>query len=123
MSIEYTEKCVKNTHFTKIISKKLVLPVFNVLTIYFSGVKIWLQGGEFMILSSGIEAKMSLKACRINVKASVKEMAMSIGVAESTIYKWESGISSPGVFHLEGILNFFVAKGFPVTVNDINFLP
>ena len=80
-------------------------------------------GGEFMILSSGVKAKMSLKACRINVKASVKEMAMSIGVTESTIYKWESGISAPGVFHLEMILDFFVAKGFPVTVNDINFLP
>ena len=76
-----------------------------------------------MILSSGVKAKMSLRACRINVKASVKEMAMSIGVTESTIYKWESGISAPGVFHLEMILDFFVAKGFPVTVNDINFLP
>jgi DNA-binding XRE family transcriptional regulator len=75
-----------------------------------------------MRLSSGIEAKLSLKACRINVKASATEMAKAIGVTEGTIYKWENGITSPGLIHTTRILDFFFAKGFPVGLNDINFL-
>lgn len=79
-------------------------------------------GMNFMILSSGIEAKLSLKACRINVKATTKEMAKAIGVTEGTIYKWENGITSPELIHMKGILDFFFARGFPVAVDDINFL-
>lgn len=66
--------------------------------------------------------KLSLKACRVNVEASAKEMATAIGVTEDTIYNWESGKCSPRAKQMVKVLNFFAEKGFPVSLNDIKFL-
>ena len=74
------------------------------------------KGGEFTM-------KLSLKACRINVKATAKEMAESVGVTEDTIYCWESGKRSPKATQLVKILEFFAERGFNVDINNINFLP
>ena len=67
--------------------------------------------------------KLSLKACRVNVNATAKEMATDIGVCEETIYNWESGRRSPRTKDIPKILNFFASRGFEVSVDHINFLP
>lgn len=66
--------------------------------------------------------KISLKACRVNVKASAREMADYIGVTEDTIYNWESGKYSPKAVQMPKIVNFFSSKGFNIKIDDINFL-
>lgn len=66
--------------------------------------------------------KISLKACRVNVKASVKEEAKAVGVSEDTVYKWETGKCAPRLGHAQKLIAFFNAKGFNVSLNDINFL-
>lgn len=66
--------------------------------------------------------KLTLKACRVNVCASVKEMADFIGVTEDTIYNWESGKYYPRGNQMVKILNFFASKGFPIGFDDIKFL-
>lgn len=72
----------------------------------------------------GVEnMKLTLKACRINVKASVKEMAAAVGVSEDSIYKWENGKCAPRGKHMIKILDFFEQKGFPIQIDEINFLP
>lgn len=67
--------------------------------------------------------KLTLKSCRINVNASAAEMAKAVGVTEDTVYNWESGKYAPTAKHLQKILNFFASKNFPISINDINFLP
>lgn len=66
--------------------------------------------------------KLTLKACRVNVGATAREMADFIGVTEDTIYNWESGKYSPRGKQMIKILNFFASKDFPVSLNDIKFL-
>lgn len=65
--------------------------------------------------------KVSLKACRINVKATAKELGAAVGVTEDTIYKWESGKTTPKIPQLKKILAFFANRGFNVTLDDIIF--
>jgi DNA-binding XRE family transcriptional regulator len=65
--------------------------------------------------------KLTLKACRINVKATARELGASVGVTEDTIYKWESGKTTPKVAQLKKILMFFADRGFNVTLDDIIF--
>ncbi len=67
--------------------------------------------------------KLSLKACRINVKVTAKEMGNAIGVSEDTIYNWEAGKYAPKRRQVPKILDFFAEKGMPVTLDDLNFLP
>lgn len=67
--------------------------------------------------------KLTLKACRVNVGASAKEMATEIGVTEDTVYNWESGKYAPRAKQMIKILRFFADRGFPVTLENINFLP
>jgi DNA-binding XRE family transcriptional regulator len=67
--------------------------------------------------------KLTLKACRINVGATAKEMAMAIGVTDETIYNWESGKYAPRAKQIVKILKFFADKGFPIALENINFLP
>lgn len=67
--------------------------------------------------------KISLKACRVNVNVSVKEMAAALGVSEDTVYNWESGKYSPKVVQMPKILNFLRSKGMDLQMEDINFLP
>lgn len=67
--------------------------------------------------------KLSLKACRINVRATAKEMGKAIGVSEDTIYNWESGKYAPRRCQMPKILNFFAERGMGITIDDINFLP
>ncbi len=69
-----------------------------------------------------MQFKLSLKACRVNVEASAKEMAAAVGVTEDTIYNWESGKCAPRAIQMVKVLNFFAEKGFPVSLNDIKFL-
>jgi DNA-binding XRE family transcriptional regulator len=66
--------------------------------------------------------KLTLQACRVNVQASVEEMAKAIGVSEDTIYNWEKGKFTPTAKNMQRILDFFASKGFIVTLSDINFL-
>ena len=66
--------------------------------------------------------KLSLKACRVNVNATAKEMAAYIGVTEDTIYNWESGRSAPKAYQMIKILDFFALKGFPIQLNNLKFL-
>ena len=67
--------------------------------------------------------KLTLKACRINVKATAKEMGQALGVSESTIYNWEAGKYAPKRMQLPKILNFFEENGMHITLDDLNFLP
>jgi DNA-binding XRE family transcriptional regulator len=67
--------------------------------------------------------KLTLKACRANIKVSAEEMAKAVGVTEDTIYNWEKGKYAPTAKNMQRILEFFASKGFTVTLSDINFLP
>ncbi len=67
--------------------------------------------------------KITLKACRVNVNASVKEEARFVGVSEDTVYKWEGGKSAPRLGHAQKLVEFFNSKGFDVLLDNINFLP
>ncbi len=67
--------------------------------------------------------KLSLKACRVNVKASVKEEAKAVGVSEDTVYKWEVGKCAPRLRHAQKLIAFYNSKGFNIALDDINFLP
>lgn len=67
--------------------------------------------------------KLTLKACRVNVNASAKEMAKYVGVSEDSIYKWEGFKCSPNGKHIAKVLEFFALKGFPVQIDQIKFLP
>lgn len=67
--------------------------------------------------------KLTLKACRVNVDATQKEMADAIGVTENTICNWETGNTFPTAKQMEKILGFFASKGFDVGLDNINFLP
>lgn len=66
--------------------------------------------------------KITLKACRVNVKASVKEEARFVGVSEDTVYKWEGGKSAPRLGHAQKLITFYNSRGFDVSLDDINFL-
>ena len=66
--------------------------------------------------------KWTLKACRVNVQATAKELADAIGVTEDTIYNWESGKYAPRAKQMSKILAYFASKGLPITLNEINFL-
>lgn len=65
--------------------------------------------------------KLTLKACRINVKATAKELGAAVGVTEDTIYKWENGKTSPKIFQVNRMIKYFIQKGFDVTIDDIIF--
>ena len=67
--------------------------------------------------------KLTLKACRVNVNASAAEMAKAVGVSEDSVYNWEKGLCAPTAKNMQKILDFFASKNFPITINDINFLP
>ena len=66
--------------------------------------------------------KWTLKACRVNVQATAKEMADAIGVTEDTIYNWESGKYDPRAKQMAKILSFFASKGLPIKLDEIKFL-
>lgn len=66
--------------------------------------------------------KWTLKACRVNIQATAKEMAEAIGVTEDTIYNWESGKYAPRAKQLNKILSYFASKGLPISYSEINFL-
>jgi DNA-binding XRE family transcriptional regulator len=67
--------------------------------------------------------KLTLKACRVNINASVKEVAKAVGVTEDTVYNWESGKYSPRAKQIIKLLDFFASRGLPISLYDINFLP
>lgn len=66
--------------------------------------------------------KLKLKACRVNVDATAKEVADYVGVTEDTVYNWECGKYIPSAFNMQKLLEFFANKGFPVTLDEIIFL-
>ena len=66
--------------------------------------------------------KWTLKACRVNIQATAKEMADAIGVTEDTIYNWESGKYSPRGKQMSKILAYFASEGLNITLNEIKFL-
>ena len=65
--------------------------------------------------------KITLKACRINVGASVEELSKAVGVSKYTVYKWENGKTAPKITQVPLIVEFFNSRGFTVDVNDIKF--
>lgn len=65
--------------------------------------------------------KLSLKACRVNVRATAKEMGNALGVSEDTVYNWEAGKYAPRAKQMSKILNFFEERGMSITIDDINF--
>ena len=66
--------------------------------------------------------KLTLKACRVNVGATAKEVAEYVGVKEDSVYNWESGKYIPSALNMQKLLEFFESKGFTVTLNNIIFL-
>ena len=66
--------------------------------------------------------KWTLKACRVNIQATAKEMADAIGVTEDTVYNWESGKYAPRAKQMSKILAYFASRGLSITLNEINFL-
>ena len=66
--------------------------------------------------------KLTLKSCRVNVNASVVEMANAVGVTEDTVYNWECGKYIPSALNMQKLLEFFESKGFSVTLDEIIFL-
>ena len=66
--------------------------------------------------------KLTLKACRVNVNATAKEVADYVGVKEDSVYNWECGKYIPSALNMQKLLEFFEGKGFAVTLNDIIFL-
>lgn len=67
--------------------------------------------------------QLTLKACRTNVKATAREEAEYVGVTEDSVYNWESGRYCPSAIHAQKLLQFFADRGFPVSLDNINFLP
>lgn len=61
--------------------------------------------------------KITLKAARINVGLSQKEVAKILGISNKTIHSWESGDTSPGAKHIDALCNLY-----QVSYNDLNFL-
>lgn len=51
--------------------------------------------------------KITLKAARVNRGLNQKEAAQKLGVAESTLYKWESGKNKPNAKYLPKIEKVF----------------
>lgn len=51
--------------------------------------------------------KITLKAARVNSGLDQKEAAKKLGVATSTLYKWESGKNKPNVKYLDRIERVF----------------
>lgn len=60
--------------------------------------------------------KITLKAARVNSGLSQKEAAKKLGVADSTLYKWEAGKNKPNVKYLDRI-----AKVFNTPIDNIIF--
>lgn len=61
------------------------------------------EGGKRM-------TKITLKAARVNRGLSQKKAAEKIGVAESTLYKWEAGKNKPNAKYLPKIEKVFGIK-------------
>ena len=59
---------------------------------------------------------LTLKAARVNRGLSVKEVADSVGVTEDTIYRYESGKSSPKISVVVKMVDLY-----GVTISDIDF--
>ena len=51
--------------------------------------------------------KITLKAARVNCGLSQKEAAKKLGIAESTLYKWESGKNKPNTLKHQLNILFF----------------
>lgn len=60
--------------------------------------------------------KITLKAARVNSGLSQKEAARKLGIAESTLYKWEAGKNKPNVKYLDKI-----ERVFKISVENIIF--
>lgn len=58
--------------------------------------------------------KITLKAARVNSGLSQKEAAKKLGVADSTLYKWESGKHKPNLKYLDRI-----EKVFNISIDNI----
>ena len=67
--------------------------------------------------------KMTVKACRAQVRATVNDLAKAVGVSRDTIYGWEAGKTAPKLSHAMRIVEFFNSKGLGISIDDINFLP
>ena len=65
-----------------------------------------------------MEAKITLKAARVNAGLSQQDAAQKLGIDRSTLYLWENGKSSPRVTMFKKIEEIY-----GISYNAINFLP
>lgn len=68
-----------------------------------------------------ISENLTLKACRMVARIRAAELAKSVGVSQSTLYRWEKGESHPTGDQMAGIVHCFAEHGYLVDINDINF--
>ncbi len=61
--------------------------------------------------------KITLEACRVNVKLKQQELANELGVSRATVWNWENGKTSPTSVQLQKISKI---TGIPM---DLIFLP
>ena len=62
--------------------------------------------------------QITLKAARVNAGYSQKEAASALGVSNSTLVKWEKGLSMPKANHIDAICNLY-----KVSYDMLIFLP
>lgn len=62
--------------------------------------------------------KISLKAARVNVGLSQRDVAKILKISSKTIHSWESGETSPSAKHIDSLCELY-----QVSYNDLNFLP
>lgn len=60
--------------------------------------------------------KISLKAARINKKLSAREAAEYAGISEDTLYRYESGKSSPQI-----VIAIKLAELYGISIDKIDF--
>lgn len=73
--------------------------------------------GGFYMTNADYDFKITLEACRVNVKLKQQELANELGVSRATVWNWENGKTSPTSVQLQKISKI---TGIPM---DLIFLP
>lgn len=62
--------------------------------------------------------KITLKAARVNANLTQKDAAKELGISNSTLVKWEKGVSFPNAKQIENMCNLY-----GVAYDNLSFLP
>ena len=62
--------------------------------------------------------KITLRAARVNMGLSQKEVACILKISNKTLHSWENGDTSPSAKHIDALCDLY-----KMSYNDINFLP